>query len=494
MEFYGEIKLDKEDSQHLYIQLYKALKTLILKDNIKGDQRLPPIRKLAKALSINVVTVVNAYDILEKEGFVYKKIGSGTYVSPQILGSKEKMIGVPEEEGFSLIDQGYIQVGENMINFASATPMPELFPVADFKAVLNEVLDRDKGYAFGYQESQGYYPLREILKKYIQSYGIDTEIDNIQVISGAQQGIDLIAKGILNYGDTVIVESPSYTGAIAAFRSRGAKIVDIALEEDGILLEELEKKIIIHRPKLIYIMPNFQNPTGISYSGEKKQKILEICRKYQVVVVEDDYLSELNFYSMNNQTLKAIDVHQQVIYIKSFSKIFMPGLRLGFLVIPSRFYDQLIVAKHSSDISTPGLLQRAFALYLEKGIWQGHLSYMEEQYKERFDCMVQSLKREMPKEVQCLLPKGGVNFWLTLPQGISPKKLYEEALKENIVFAPGHLFFLGKEDFGQLRLSIAAVSKDEIEVGIEKLGKIISKLLIKESKKKESFEHYKPIL
>jgi len=495
MELFQKIKLNKEDSQHLYIQLYKAVKEMILLGELKGEDRLPPVRRMSEMLGVNNVTVVKAYQLLEQETLVYKRIGSGTYISPGIIKQSQltsELDGGSSRDG--LLNQGHVRLERDMINFASATPSADLFPVEDFKQVINEVLDRDKGNAFTYQESQGYFPLRLILKEYIANHGIKSDVENIQIISGAQQGIDIIAKAFLNYGDYVILESPSYTGAIAAFQTRGARIIDIPLEEDGLNLELLESKIKTHKPKLLYVMPNFQNPTGVSYSREKKTKIMEICKRYNVYIVEDDYLSDLSFYSEDNTTLKSIDAHDQVIYIKSFSKIFMPGLRLGFLVIPKLFYNNLLVAKHASDISTSGLIQRAFQLYLSKGIWANHLEYIEKSYKERFDKMVDCIEAYVPKEVQYNLPKGGLNFWFKLPRAAAIREFTELAQRENIAIAPGHLFFLNNSQANYFRLSIAALTIDEIELGMLKLSNLI-KNYISNNESHDAHENiFNPIL
>ncbi len=495
MNKYETINLNKEDSQHLYIQLYTAIKEMILLGELLGEERLPPVRKMAELLSVNSVTVVKAYQLLEQEGLIYKRIGSGTFISPAIIKQAQLPTGmaamVPEE---GLLNQGHIRLERNMINFASATPSADLFPVEDFKQVINEVLDRDKGNAFTYQESQGYYPLRCILKEYIGNHGIEADVENIQIISGAQQGIDIIAKAFLNYGDYVIMESPSYTGAIAAFQTRGARIIDIPLEENGMNLEMLEAKIKNHQPKLLYIMPNFQNPTGISYSREKKQRIMEICKRHKVYIIEDDYLSDLSFYSKDNTTLKSIDSMDQVIYIKSFSKIFMPGLRLGFLVIPKLVYNNLLVAKHSADISTSGLIQRAFQLYLSKGIWRRHLEYIEVSYRERFDKMVDCIERYIPSELQYNLPQGGLNFWFKLPKNISIKMLNEAALRENIAIAPGYLFFLNNNQANYFRLSIASLTTAEIEQGMKKLSEILKGCLLNSEMQDSRENTLNPIL
>lgn len=499
MECFQEIKLCKDKGEHLYVQLYKAIKELIIEGKLSNDEKLPPIRKLAQQLDINNVTVVNAYHILEQEGLVYKKVGSGTYISSDLVNYISEDI---EEQtianslgSLSLIEQGQIQIKKNMINFASATPMAELFPVDDFKSALNQVLDRDKGRAFDYQESQGYLPLREALIEYVKEYNIYSNIESIQVISGAQQGIDIIAKALLNYGDTVIVENPSYTGAIASFKSRGAKIIDVKLLEDGIDIEDLEKKIRIFQPKFLYLMPNFQNPTGISYSRSKKDQIIDLCKEQNVYIVEDDYLSDLNFYSKDNTTLKSLDTDNElVIYVKSFSKIFMPGLRLGFLIAPSKFYDHLLFAKHSSDISTSGLLQRALEIYFTKGTWKEHIKYMEKKYKDGFDTMLINIKKYMPPQVEYIYPQGGVNFWFKLPKGVSSKELYEAAIKKNVALAPGNLFFIHQNDNSHFRLSIASVNNNEIEQGIIIISNIIKGLIDDKNGNRLKEEIYKPIL
>lgn len=484
MMIFEGISLDKGNYQHLYIQLYTAIKELVFQGKLKEGDRLPPVRKMASLLGVNNVTVVKAYEILEKESIVYKKIGSGTYVSPHIphmtKNIKRTMVSNPPgqpNENTRLMTQGRMKIEEHMINFASATPSAELFPVEEFKQAINEVLDRDQGFAFGYQEGQGYYPLREVLKAYIEEKGMLEDAENIHIISGAQQGIDIVSKALLTHGDYVLTENPTYTGAMGAFQSRGAKIIELPLEEDGLKLELVEKKIKTYRPKLLYVMPNFQNPTGISYSRQKKEQLIEWACKYDLYILEDDYLSDLSFTQGDNSTLKSLDHQERVIYLKSFSKILMPGLRLGFLVIPHNLQEHLLLAKHNSDISTSGLLQRAFELYLRRGIWQQHIKHMEENYRERFDAMVKALGEYMPKAVTYQLPKGGVNFWLKLPKGHASRLLYNEAKKENIVFAPGGLFFVNNSDDSYFRLSIAAVNSTEIEYGIKILARIIDNFI-----------------
>ncbi|WIF94854.1 PLP-dependent aminotransferase family protein [Caminicella sporogenes] len=496
---YSNIKLSRDAKEHMYIQLFYAIKEMIEKEILKSNEKLPPIRKLADLLNVNNVTVVKAYDLLEKNKYVYKRVGSGTFVLPQqnLDREIENFEKFEDEiyEDLRLMDRGQIQISDDMINFASATPTPQLFPIDDFKNVLNEVLDRDKGFAFGYQDSKGFYPLRESIVEYLKFYKIITSTDNIQIISGAQQGIDVVAKVLLNYGDTIIVESPTYTGAIASFKTRGTKIVEVPIKKDGIDLEKLELYIKEYKPKAIYTMPNFQNPTGYSHSLIKKKKLLEIVKKNNLIIIEDDYLSDLNFYTDDNFTLKSMDNDENVIYIKSFSKIFMPGLRLGFLVVPLRFKNEIIAAKHTSDISTSSLIQRAFDLYLRKGIWKKHIKYMKKVYKERFDVMIEKLE-ELPNEISYEKPKGGINFWIDLPNKISVNEFYRDAIKEKIVFVPGSIFYPSKTNSNSLRLSIASVYPEEIKRGMDIFNNLLKKYLDIDKKKYyfENREFYRPIL
>lgn len=493
MEKYNLIKLDRDGKEHLYNQLADALKMQIREGIFLENEKMLPIRKLAGILGVNNITVVNAYKILEDDGYVYKKIGSGTFVIPKLNAEAKNMADGEIDLEFKLMDSGQVSISEESINLASSTPTAELFPVNEFKDVLNEVLDRDKGLAFGYQEIKGYYPLRESIYGYLLGEGIDKSIESIQVISGAQQGIDIVSKAILDYGDTVIVESPTYTGAIATFKSRGANIVTIDIESDGVSIDKLEKLVDKYNPKLFFTMTNFQNPTGRSYSQEKKRRLLELAHKQKFYILEDDYASELNFSKDEIHTLKSRDYYDVCIYIKSFSKIFMPGLRLGFMVVPELLFDKIVTAKHSTDISTSGLLQRSFDLYLRSGMWENHLNEMRGIYGERHKTMAVALKRYMPDEVRYDIPKGGLNFWLDVPKEICVKDVYSEALKNNVLIVVGEIFYTGEQNSNNIRLSIAAVRPHEIVEGVKRISNIIEKLLIKNSRAKGE-RKYMPIL
>jgi len=490
IELFKGISLDKDAGNPLYVQLYETLRNAIASGVLLAGFRLPSVRKLAEVLRVNQVTVVSAFKRLESEGYIYSRPGSGTYVA-EVLPDFEKAVQPASSpmldeiynwDDVPLINNGQIKINEGTINFASATPTADLFPVEDFKVVLNEVLERDKGNAFGYQESQGYYPIRESISHTLNKSGISCNPEFIQIISGAQQGIDIISKALLRQGDCIITESPTYTGAIAVFKSRQAQIVDVQIDEDGPDLNVLEYNLKKYRPRLIFIIPSFQNPTGCSCPNDKRRDILKLAERYNAYIIEDDYVSELDFEDRNFIPIKSMDENSRVIFIKSFSKIFMPGLRLGFMIVPPGLLPNILEAKHSTDISTSGLIQRAFDLYIRKGFWDKHFKYMYDIYKNRYLKITGSLDRYLPAAIQYLRPGGGLNIWLSFSQEFMVNKLVKHAAAHDIVFAPGRIFYSGAsaQKINNIRLSFASVHTGQIEPGIKRLCEVIDSLHYKD--------------
>lgn len=459
LKIHDSLKVNKGSGEPLYQQLFEQIRTLIVNGTLLPGEKLPPIRSLSERLGVNNVTVINAYKALESNGYAYSKAGSGTFVRPSrslppsmIVGTKLTGIISPDEEC--------------LIDFSTSTPNAELFPIGDFKDVLNQVLDRDGGKAFSYQEPQGYYPLREALQSYFKDNKISSKLEDIHIISGAQQGIDIAAKTTVGFNDTIAIESPTYAGAIAVFRSRGANIVEIPMEEDGINTEELEQVLKSTRVKLIYVMTSYQNPTGVSYSEDKKLQLLYLAHKYDTYILEDDYLSELSFSNRATMPIKALDGDDRVIYIKSFSKIFMPGPRLGALIAPSVLTSGMLSSKQTTDISSSSLMQRAFDLYLRKKRWHSHILYMQEAYKERYEAMKRAIKEEFP-EAEYMDPRGGIHMWVKTP--VDSSVLGAAARRMGVVIAPGSVFYVDERKSNYFRLSFAAEDKQSIENGIRRL-------------------------
>lgn len=467
------ITIDKKLNTPLYIQLANNIKSLIEKSNLEVE-KLPSIRSLSKQLEINNVTVVNAYKLLEQEGYIYSVKGSGTYIRKFTYTEKLPFL---EEGDMELMLSGILPISKESINFASISPTADLFPIEEFKQALVEVLDRDGGLAFLYPEITGYQPLRQSICKFLMdNYKTYVNEDQILITSGGQQGLDIISKTLINPGDCILVENPTYSGAIAVFKSRGAKIIGIPMESDGIDTGLLESYIKRYNPKFIYIMTNYQSPTTYSYSEKKKDKLLQLSREYDFYIIEDDFLTDLSFDPVTKTTLKSMDSIDKVIFIKSFSKIFMPGVRIGFITLPNILFRNIIKAKHTTDISSSGFLQRAFDLYLRKGYWKSHIEKTKKVYEERYLIMLNELKRLEPLGIEYLPPNGGLSIWLKLPQNIDALELYKEATNHNLAIVPGKVFYIDETIYSNyIRLSFGSVSNEEIKTGIRILQNILNK-------------------
>lgn len=473
------LKINRDSNKPMYLQVSDAIKELLDQGLIKEDDRLPAIRKLADYLEVNNVTIIKAYERLSEDQVTYKVRGSGSYIAPKSdkLVAEISEFDHAENLNLSLRNTEYDQY--TSYNFASATPKANYFPVTDFKKALNHVLDRDLGEAFSYQDSKGYYPLRESIAKYLEVFSIETRPETIQIISGAQQGLDIVSKAILSHNDTVIVEAPTYSGAIASFRSRGVKIIQIPMLPDGVNMKKLEALIKRYKPKMMFTMTHCQNPTGYSYSHKNKVELLALAHKYNFYILEDDYIGELIYEKKPPIPIKAMDEYNHVIYIKSFSKMLMPGLRLGFIIVPEVLMHSIQQAKEATDIATSGLIQKAFDIYLRNGQWYKQLNHMKKIYHNRFETMKHMLNKHLPRSVNFYVPKGGILFWVELPKQYDSRALYDYVNKTNVSFVPGELFFFHQEKSHAFRLSIAAVNEKEIEIGVPILCDYI-KMFIKE--------------
>mgnify|MGYP001377340121 CR=1 FL=1 len=473
MTYFEGVVLDPSKKEHLYVQLYKVLKDRIIHGDILADEKLPPIRLYAQRLGVNNVTIVNAYKLLEQHGFIYKKVGSGTFVMNQRELEEVSSVATPALEWLNNDLPGQVELSQG-VNMASTTPSDYLFPVDAFKEAINQVLDRDKGGAFGYQDTKGYLPLRESLTRELkQQYDIDTHVDALQILSGAQQGLDVISKALVQYGDAVIVEAPTYTGAIATFRSRGAKILELPLEADGPNMMKLREFIYQYRPKLIYVMPNYQNPTGVVYSKEKRHELLALAKKHHLYIVEDDYCSELAYLDAPQRPLKSEDENDLVVYIKSFSKALMPGLRLGVMLTPEPINRQVNMAKQSTDITTSGLTQRAFDSFIRNGDLDKQRRMMYEVFLKRHREARLGIEKYLHGLCVWHGNTGGLHFWLQIASGMPGKTLYQMLKQRGVLIANGDAFFASRTDTPYFRLTIASVETEDLIYGIRVIADIL---------------------
>jgi DNA-binding transcriptional MocR family regulator len=299
----SHLRLEKDKDSPLYIQLYEAIREAIEEETLESE-KLPSIRTLAKQLGVNNVTVVNAYKQLEQDNYIYTVKGSGTFIKQPSFSQENNLV---EEGDMELMLSGIFPLLKNSIDFASVSPTPELFPIEEFKKSLVEVLDRDGGQAFLYPEITGFGPLRESISQFLsEHYSISTTKDQILITSGGQQGLDIISKTLIQQGDVILVENPTYPGAFAAFQSRGGRILGIPMDDEGIDLDELKSYVKRYRPKFIYLMPNYHSPTTICYSETRKKEVLRLAREYGFYIIEDDFLTDLSFSDEKRLPLKTL--------------------------------------------------------------------------------------------------------------------------------------------------------------------------------------------
>ncbi|MEW6564023.1 MAG: PLP-dependent aminotransferase family protein [Spirochaetota bacterium] len=455
---YSNLGLNEDSENPLYLQLADKLRQAIIRGEVTDGERLPSIRRLSHALQVNPATVVSAYRILEQEGWVRSRPGSGVYAK-----HKKSLFDIGTDLSYNHFKD------EKIADLAAGTPSPDLFPVGQFKEIVLEVLDRDGGWAFEYQHSAGWETFRQTLTRYVkETVHISADPSAIWVVSGAQQGIDLTAKALLHSGDQVIVEHPTYRGALGAFWSRGADTISIELNPNGMDMDILEARLEQTRPRLLYMQSRFQTPTTYSWGKVELYRLLELAERYDFYILEDDLLSDLYFDAVPDPlNIKSVDQQNRVIYVRGFSKVLLPGLRLGMLIIPPKLQGLYEQAKQSSDIATDGFLQRAVDLYLQRDYHKNRMEELRRQYQLLYFQTVRAVEQYL-EPLGCSLYRcnGGLHLWLGLPRGVKSAELYTKALERGLRIMPGEAF----NDPSHIRLSFACIEPDNIEAAINKLA------------------------
>jgi len=488
------IPLDHQSDIPLYQQIESHIRKSILTGTLPPETRLPASRQLARDLGVNRTTVENAYSVLEADGLVFSRMGSGTYVLPvfPIPAIPKNSSDTPwplwqtnlPRNVFSNSDTGdeMLEAGghPHPISFASGISDSRQFPVEEFRKVLQSVMRRDQIDALEYGERRGYAPLREGIAHILASQGLQTHPENILITAGSQQAIFLASQVLLKPNDIVLVEDPTYSAAIDLFRTLGFQIVGIPVDGQGMQVEKLEKLLQLHHPKLIYTIPNFHNPTGTCLSSARRRELILLAGKYNVPILEDDFVGDLRYEGHTQPSLKSLDPGGQVIYVSTFSKMLMPGLRVGFIVADGPVYESLLNFKRLSDLATSTLIQRALDAYMTVGRYQTYLHRSCQIFRARRDAMLDAIGRHLPKSVSFETPKGGLFIWLQLPKSFSAIDLLPIACKEGVSFAPGNSFFIdGVSGEDWIRLNFASQPVDDIEEGIKRLGTALRRMRVK---------------
>lgn len=364
-----------------------------------------------------------------------------------------------------------------IISFAGGLPAPELFPVQDISELTMRILKNEGRQALQYSTTEGYLPLREaIANTRMKLAHVDTTPDNIMITAGSQQGIDFCARLILNDGDYVICEDPSYMGAINVFNMYHVNYLPIPMDDDGMIIDELEKTLAKHpEAKVIYTIPDFQNPTGRTMSIERRKRLAELAAKYQIPVMEDNPYGELIFEGERNPAIKSFDKEGWVIYLGSFSKTFCPGYRIGWMCADDELISKFVMLKQGADLQCSTIAQREVAYYLRDMDIDNHIKEIITVYKKRRDLMLDGIKKHFPSNIKHTIPAGGLFTWVELKPEIHAADLLVEALKENVAFVPGGAFFPNGGNTNYLRLNYSNMTEDKIVEGIKRLGLVLKK-------------------
>ncbi len=374
----------------------------------------------------------------------------------------------------------------DILSFGGGLPAPEVFPTAEVTAATRIVLERSASSALQYSATEGYEPLRELLVRHMERYGIKVETSNLMITSGSQQALDLIGKLLLNPGDRVLVEAPTYLGALQAWTAYQAEFLSVPIDDDGMCMESLEDGLRAG-PKFMYVLPNFQNPGGTTLSLERRRRLVELANHYGAPIVEDDPYGQLRYEGEHLPPLVKLDAEAHhcangehdfsgdVIYLSTLSKTLAPGLRVAWIVAPASVIQRLAQAKQGVDLHTSTFCQMVAYEVAKGGFLDRHVRTIRKVYGERRNAMLESLARHFPPEARWTRPQGGLFLWVTLPPGLDSTELLKDALEQKVAFVPGASFFPAGGGERTLRLNFSYCTPEKIEEGMRRLGGVIKK-------------------
>lgn len=367
-----------------------------------------------------------------------------------------------------------------VISFAGGLPAPELFPVEEMKEISRLVLEESGKEALQYTTTEGFGPLREqIAERMNRKLKTDISKDDLIITSGSQQGLDFAGKIFLNEGDVVLVESPSYLGALNAFKSYCPTFIEVPTDNNGMIIEELEKILeSTENVKMIYVIPDFQNPTGKTWSMERRNKFMDVINKFEIPVVEDNPYGELRFEGEILPSLKSMDEKGLVIFLGSFSKIFCPGYRIGWVCASPQILSKFVFVKQGADLQASTISQREVSKFIEVYDLDAHVEKIKTVYKKRRDLMLSTIKEYFPEGIEYTHPEGGLFTWIELPSHLDARKIMEKCLENNVAYVPGGSFFPNGGKENTFRLNYSNMPDEKIVEGVKRLAEALNEALL----------------
>jgi DNA-binding transcriptional MocR family regulator len=461
----------------LYGHLVSLLESAISRGDVPSGSRVPPERELAQRLQISRTTVVSAYRELESRGLLRGYVGRGTFVcaAPDPSGApfawRGKIAAAALRTSDSILRDTIRHSSDSrVLSLAAGEPAIDLFPSEAFQHAIDHVLKRESIAVWRHGPTEGQPALREAIA---ERFGVPAE--SVLILAGAQQGLDLLARCLIDPGDAVIVDRPGYLGAIQSFRAAGAKLIgwDVARAD----MDELEDVLVRYRPKLIYTTPTFENPTGVTLPIRARRELLKLAERYRVPIVEDATYRDLYFNEVPPPSLRELDGQNIVIYLNSFSKVLAPGLRLGWLSAAPSIVDQIAIIKQRLDPHTQNLVQFAMARLIRDGSFDAHLRTLRTEHARRCSMMLTAIQRHVPPgALRFARPLGGLYLWCRLASGVSARALLEQALAAGVAFVPGHAFYPDPAGESELRLCFSSVLPAAIDDAVRRLAGCLTRV------------------
>lgn len=468
-----DLTINRDSKPPLYRQIAEQIKTQIGNGRLPATSRLPTVRGLARSLGVTRLTVQNAYAELQADGWIEATVGRGTFVSTAVQQfSLQPTVGQYLTPDSAINDMLAINQVIGVRSMAMAHADPALFPMDAFWQQM-EHLRSEANQLFSYGPIQGDSALRIAIANLLHEDSIPAGPDDILVTSGAMQSISLAAAAITQPGEFVLVEQPTFLGVLNVLQAQGLRPLHVTMQPDGPDLAQMEHLIVTHQPRCFYTVPNYHNPTGHTISATKRQAIMQLAQRHNLLIIEDDIYGKLGFTEPPPPSFKQQDEDDRVFYLSSFSKMLMPGLRVGYLVMPPGWRTRLLSLRRATDLCGTGLLQRALARFLQDGSLKKHLQRVRPIYKERRDVLLASLRRWMPTAVRWSDPQGGFSCWVTLPRQLPPGQLYRQALQNGFAFTPGEAYMIEGSQNEFLRLCFGNLGTEGIEAGVKLLGTLI---------------------
>lgn len=491
-------KLDAALNKPLYQQITEFIADKISNSLLPPGAKLPPERELAELFNVSRTTAINAYRQLEQQGLVRTKVGSGTYVTEQSEDMVDISLAIPWQQIFATYPQTHpssvlrdlvATPAPDTVNLALGMPDPAFYPIDTFTELAGRYIKQLDRADLGYIPAEGYGPLRQAVARLLSEKSIPATTDNIIIVSGAQQGLYLLSRVLLEPGDYVVMESPTFIGAIQAFQAAGARVLNLPVA-DNLPLPLLEDYLIRYRPKILYLMPTYQNPTGGLISLEDRKNLLQLAARHRSVIVEDDPYSDLYYGEQPPPALKALDPYGGVVYVGTFSKNLVPGLRMGYIAASQTLVNRLAREKQFMDLHSNNIAQWMVRMFLADGLLADHLTLVRREYKKRRDSAAKALQRLCGNYIDFSLPAGGFYFWCKMKNSGSTRRLLHEAAKNGVSFMPGEAFYTVSAQDKELRLCFTMHNEKVLTEGIQRLAKTLARAAA--GKKNEESALYPP--